>query len=117
MSMGLNFTRHSDCTLTAYSDSDWAGCPSTRKLTGGFCTFLGQNLISWSSKKQPTVSKSSTEAEYRSLSETASELTWISILLRERGISLPVTPELFGDKLSSVYLTVNPAFHKRKKAL
>lgn len=47
-----------------------------------------------------------------SLSETASEMAWISILLRELGISLPVTPELFGDNLSSIYLTANPAFHK-----
>ena len=115
VSMGISFLRDTDCTLRAYSDSDWAGCPSTRRSTGGFCTFLGQNLISWSSKKQPTVSKSSTEAEYRALSETASELAWISMLLKELGISLPVTPQLFGDNLSSIYLTANPAFHRRTK--
>ena len=115
VSMGLLFLHDTDCTLRAYSDSDWAGCQSTRRSTGGFCTFLGQNLISWSSKKQPTLSKSSTEAEYRSLSETASELAWMSILLKELGISLLVTPELFRDNLSSIYLTANPAFHKRTK--
>lgn len=113
--MGLSFVNDTDCTLRAYSDSDWAGCPSTRRSTGGFCTSFGQNLISWSSKKQPTVSKSSTEAEYSSLSETASKLAWISHLLKELGISLPVTPELFGDNLPSIYLTANPAFHKRTK--
>lgn len=101
--------------LYSHCISDWAGCPATRRSTGGFCTYLGQNLISWSSKKQPTVSKSSTEAEYRSLSETASELTWMSMVLKELGISLPVTPQLFGDNLSLVYLTANPAFHKRTK--
>ena len=113
MSMGLSFLNVTDCTLRAYSD--WAGCSSTRRSTGGFCTFLGQNLISWSSQKQPTVSKSSTEAEYRTLSETALELAWISHLLNELGISLPMTPELFGDNLSSIYLTASPAFHKRTK--
>ena len=115
VAMGVSLVRDTDCTLRSYSDNDWAGCPATRRSTGGFCTFLGQNLISWSSKKQPTVSKSSTEAEYRSLSETASEMAWISILLKELGISLPVTPGLFGDNLSSIYLTENPAFHKRTK--
>lgn len=72
---GINFAPDTDFTLCAYSDSNWAGCPHTRRSTGGFCTFLGSNIISWSSKKQPTVSRSLTEAEYRSLSETASELS------------------------------------------
>ena len=115
VTMGVSLVQDTDCTLRAYSDSDWAGCPATRRSTGGLCTFIGQNLISWSSKKQQTVSKSSTEAEYMSLPETASEMAWISILLRELGISLPVTPELFGDNLSSIYLTANPAFHKWTK--
>lgn len=102
-------------TLKAYSDSDWDGCPITRRSTEGFCTFLGKNLIYWSFKKQPTISKSSTEAEYRSLSEAASEITWISSVLRELGIPLLATPELYGGNLSFVYLTANPAFHKRTK--
>lgn len=114
-SMGISFMAATDCTLRAYSDSDWAGCVPTRRSTGGFCTFLGQNLISWSSKKQPTVSRSTTEAEYRSLSETASELSWIGSVLRELGVDLPLTPELFGDNISSIYLTANQTFHKRTK--
>lgn len=113
--MGINFNNECDNTLRAYSDSDWGGCKSTRRSTGGFCTFLGTNIISWSSKKQNTVSRSSTEAEYRSLSDTAQEITWISAILKEIGIPLPVTPELYGDNLSSVYLTANPAFHARSK--
>ena len=72
--MGINFTKETDCVVRAYSDSDWGGCPSTHRSTRGFCTFLGSNLISWSSLKQPSVSRSSTEAEYRSLSQTATEL-------------------------------------------
>ena len=58
--MGISFNNDSACVLRAYSDSDWAGCKVTRRSTGGFCTYLGQNLISWSSRKHPTVSKSST---------------------------------------------------------
>jgi Reverse transcriptase (RNA-dependent DNA polymerase) len=64
---GIKFRPSNDLTLHAYSDSDWAGCPGDRKSTTGYLVFLGQNLISWSSRKQPTVARSSTEVEYRSL--------------------------------------------------
>lgn len=67
-SMGISIIKETDFMLRAYSDSDWGGCSTTKQSTGGYCTFLGSNLISWSSQKQPTVSRSSTEAEYRSLS-------------------------------------------------
>ena len=115
MTMGINFRKDSDCTLRAYSDSDWSGCQETRRSTGGYCTYFGLNLISWSSQKQSSVSKSSTEAEYRTLSEAASEITWLSSILKELRIPLLRPPELYCDNLSSVYLTANPAFHKRTK--
>ncbi|XP_048614956.1 uncharacterized mitochondrial protein AtMg00810-like, partial [Brassica napus] len=92
--LGINFTSETDFAVKAYSDSDWGGCSSTRHSTGGICTFLGPNLISWSSLKQNSVSRSSTEAEYRSLSETATELHWIGSVMRELGIPMKTTPEL-----------------------
>ena len=113
--MGISIIKDTDFKLRAYSDSDWGGCSTTKRSTGGYCTFLGSNLISWSSQKQSTVSQSSTEAEYRSQSETACEITWLCILLRELGVPLPEKPELYGDNLSSVHLTSNPAYHKRSK--
>lgn len=67
-SRGLFFPAGSSTQLQAYSDSDWAGCPDTRKSTMGWCMFLGDALISWKCKKQESVSKSSTEAEYRAMS-------------------------------------------------
>ncbi|XP_017187728.2 uncharacterized mitochondrial protein AtMg00810-like [Malus sylvestris] len=69
-----------DVRLNAFSDADYAGNPDTRHSTGGFCIYLGTNLISWSSKKQKTVSRSSTEAEYRQLAYTAAELSWLGSL-------------------------------------
>lgn len=63
MRLGLKIVKDTDLTLSAYCDSDWAGCKETRRSTTGFCTLLGKDLISWSAKRQPTVSRSSTEAE------------------------------------------------------
>lgn len=74
VSHGLHIKPAPSLSLHAYSDADWADSPNDRKSTSGFCIFLGPNLISWSSKKQPTVSRSSTEAEYRSLAVASSEL-------------------------------------------
>ena len=107
--------KNADFKLRAYSDSDHAGCRETRRSTGGFCTFLGNNIISWSSKKQPTVSKSSTEAEYRALSDATSEIIWLNNMLRDLHIPQPDPPELYGDNLSSIYLAANPVLHTRSK--
>lgn len=95
--MGLSFNKNTDFKLTTYSD--WSGCADTRRSTGGFSTFLGSNLISWSSKKHLTISKSSIEAKYRSLSEATSEITWLWLILKEIGIPLPSTLVLLCDKL------------------
>ncbi|KAL0842944.1 hypothetical protein Bca101_016189 [Brassica carinata] len=112
---GISFYSDTDFTVRAYSDSDWGGCPDTRRSTGGFCTFLGSNIISWSAQKQQSVSRSSTEAEYRTLSDTAAELVWLINLMREIGIPHTAPPELYCDNLSAVYLSATPAMHKRSK--
>nr|GFA17078.1 ribonuclease H-like domain-containing protein [Tanacetum cinerariifolium] len=69
--------------LVAYSDADWAGCPTTRRSTSGYCVFLGNNLLSWSVKRQPTLSWSSAEAEYRGVANAVGETCWLRNLLRE----------------------------------
>ncbi|KAM0028585.1 putative RNA-directed DNA polymerase [Helianthus debilis subsp. tardiflorus] len=74
---GLQLHSSSGLSLTAYSDADWGGCPDSRRSTSGYCVYLGNNLISWSSKQQPTVSQSNAEAEYKGVANAVAETSWI----------------------------------------
>ncbi|KAK6120356.1 hypothetical protein DH2020_045902 [Rehmannia glutinosa] len=82
-STGLFYPSQSHTQLMAYSDADWGTCPDTRKSLTGYCVFLGGALISWKTKKQNTVSRSSAETEYRALTATVCELQWISYIARD----------------------------------
>jgi hypothetical protein len=112
---GLLLNRSNVSNLEAFSDADWAGCPDDRKSTGEYCVFLGSNLISWSSKKHPTVSRSSTEAEYKLVANATVELLWIQYLLRDLGVQLTSPPKLWCDNIGATYLAANPVFHARTK--
>ncbi|KAJ9564143.1 hypothetical protein OSB04_000109 [Centaurea solstitialis] len=101
--------------LVAYSDADWGGCPDSRRSTSGYCVFLGDNLLSWSAKRQPTVSRSSAEAEYRGVANAVAETTWIRNLLFELHNPLSRASVVFCDNVSAVYLSNNPVQHQRTK--
>ena len=101
--------------LVAYSDADWVGCPDTRRSTSGYSIYLGNNLVSWSAKKQPIVSRSSYEFEYRALSLTTVKLLWLTHLLHDLRISLLQQPLLLCDNKSAIFLSSNPVSHKRAK--
>ncbi|CAH9088823.1 unnamed protein product [Cuscuta epithymum] len=110
----LQPTSQATCVI-AYSDVDWAGCPDTSRSTTGFDVFLGSNLVSWKSKKQPTVSKSSTEAEYRAVAYTVQDTLHIRSVLFELGFPVTTLVQLFCDNISASYLTANPVQHARSK--
>ncbi|XP_019184565.1 PREDICTED: uncharacterized protein LOC109179510 [Ipomoea nil] len=111
----LQLTVSETSALHAYSDSDWASCPLDRKSIGGYVVFLGSNLISWLSRKQRTVARSSTEAEYKALADVAAEVASIVSLLRELGLHTGVPPTLWCDNLGATYTCANPVFHARTK--
>ncbi|KAL2235782.1 UNVERIFIED_CONTAM: Retrovirus-related Pol polyprotein from transposon RE2 [Sesamum indicum] len=114
---GLFFPLQNKLNLIAFSDADWGGCLQTRKSLTGFCVFLGETPISWKTKKQVTVSRSTAEAEYRSLASTVCELVWINYMLQEFEIEAGLPIPLFCDNKGAIHITANPVFHKRTKHL
>lgn len=103
--------------LHAYSDADWAGDTDDFVSTNAYILYLGTTPIAWSSKKQSGVARSSTEAEYRSVANTAAEIRWVCSLLTELGVRLPTTLVVYCDNVGATYLSANHVFHSRMKHL
>ena len=111
----LLFPSTSSLKLSAYSDASWDSDPSDRKSTTGFCVFLGDSLISWKSKKQDVVSRSSTEAEYRAMAVTTCEIVWLRWLLADMGVDVSQPTPLHCDNKSAMQIAKNSVFHERTK--
>ncbi|XP_048501622.1 uncharacterized mitochondrial protein AtMg00810-like [Beta vulgaris subsp. vulgaris] len=112
---GILLASKSAAKLQANCDSDWAGCPNTRRSTTGFCILLGKSPIAWKSKKQTVVARSTTEAEYRSLAMTICEVIWVKQLLRELGIKEWGSTPIFCDNQAALAIAVNPVHHEKTK--
>lgn len=107
-SLGVHLRRMSSPTMTAYSDADWAGCPDTRRSTSSYYVFLGDALVSWSSKRQTMVSRSSAEAEYRGVVNTMAECSWLRQLLGELHCPVDKATVVFCDNVSTIFMSCNP---------
>nr|GEY58007.1 ribonuclease H-like domain-containing protein [Tanacetum cinerariifolium] len=103
-----------DSKLSA-DDTDWAGYPTTLRSTSGYCIFLRNNLLSWSSKRQFTISHSSAEAECLGVANAVTETCWLRNLLRKLHTPLSTATLVYCDNVSVVNLSLNPVQHKRTK--
>ncbi|XP_068466265.1 uncharacterized mitochondrial protein AtMg00810-like [Phaseolus vulgaris] len=113
-SHGLLLQPSPHLTIVAFADAGWGSDPDDRKSISGYTVFFGSNPVVWSSNKKKTVSRSTTEAEYRSIAAALAEIKWVSNLLQELSISFP-TPKIYSDNLGAVLLTANPIMHFKTK--
>ena len=107
---GLFYSAQSPLVLRAFSDADWAGDPTDHRSTTGYCFLLGSSLISWRSKKQTHMARSSTKAEYRAIADTTSELLWLKWLLKDLSMSTSSATPPYCDNQSAIHIAHNDVF-------
>ncbi|RVW22780.1 Retrovirus-related Pol polyprotein from transposon RE1 [Vitis vinifera] len=112
---GVLYENRGHTQVVGYTNVDWAGSPTDRRSTLGYCVFIGGNLISWKSKKQDVVAKSSAEAEYRAMALATCELIWLRHLLRELRFGKDEQMKLICDNQAALHIASNPVFHERTK--
>jgi hypothetical protein len=115
LAKGLFYSFSSTLKFSGFTDSDWASCHATRRSMTGYCVFLGTSLLFWKSKKKSTVSRSSSEAEYRALARLSCELQWLQYLFQDLEIFIEQPSLVYCDNKSAIYLAHNPIFHERTK--
>lgn len=115
ITLGIFFSSSTPMTLHAFSDADWAGNKDDYTSTGAYIVYLGKQPISWASRKQKSVARSTTEAEYRSVADTAAELRWGLSLAKELGVPISGRPTIYCDNIGATQLCSNHVFHTRMK--
>ena len=112
---GLFFRKTENRDTKVYSDADWAGNITDKRSTSGYCSFVWGNLVTWRSKKQSVVARSSAEAEYRALAQGICEGIWIKRVLSELGqmSSFPIL--MMCENQAAISIAKNPVHHDRTK--
>jgi len=112
---GIYFEKGKSRELVVYTDADHAGFLPDRRSTSGYCTMLWGNVVTWRSKKQTVVSRSSAEAELRAIAHGVCEGLWIIRILKELGLALKTPIRLRSDSMSAIAMVRNPIHHERTK--
>ncbi|CAM8918217.1 unnamed protein product [Rhodiola kirilowii] len=111
---GLWYTKDSNSCPVGYCDADWAANAEDRKITSEGCFFLGNNLISWISKKQNSISLSTAEAEYIAAGSLCTQMLWMKQMLEEYGVKQDVMT-LYCNNMSAINISKNPVHHSKTK--
>ncbi|GJW96531.1 ribonuclease H-like domain-containing protein [Tanacetum coccineum] len=111
----VQFLKNNKLNVKAYSDVDWAKCPVIRKSVSGFVDMIGNYPVSWKSKKQPTISRSLAEAEYRCLAATTCKIIWLCNILGDLKVSMLLPVKIFCDSNSAIQIACNHVFHEKTK--
>ena len=112
---GLMFSKHTHMDLEGYTYADWAGSITNRLSPSGYFTFVGGNLVTWRSKKQKVVARSSAEAEFRGMAQGVCELLWLWRLLKDLGVKPLKAKNLYCDNKAVIEIAHNPVQHDRTK--
>ncbi|KAK8924049.1 hypothetical protein KSP39_PZI019433 [Platanthera zijinensis] len=112
---GILFTSNSDLKIEVYTDADWAGSVEDRRSTSGYFSFIGGNLVTWRSKKQQVISRSSAEAEFRAMAHDICEGLWLRSLMSDLGLSETAPIRLYCDNKAAISIANNPVHHDRTK--
>ncbi|GKC65682.1 hypothetical protein Tco_1098280, partial [Tanacetum coccineum] len=112
---GITFKGCDHNNLRVFVDSDWAKCKVTKRSITRYSVFLGNNLVSWKSKKQSVVSRSSTEAEFRAMCNVCCEIMWIKKILTDLQVDIDLPIEMNYDNNSATQISANPVLHERSK--
>lgn len=112
---GILFSKHGHLRVDGYTDADWAGSADDRRSTSGYFTFVGGNLVTWRSKKQHVVARSSAKAEFRGMALGVCELLWLKTLLEDIGFGPKEEMKLHCDNTSAIEIAHNPVQHDRTK--
>ncbi|KAG7583314.1 hypothetical protein ISN44_As08g028370 [Arabidopsis suecica] len=112
---GLFYSSNPNMDLKAFADADLSACPDSRRSVSAYCIFLGDSLISWKSRKQDVVSRSSAESEYRAMALAVCDILWVRSLMEDLHLPPSSPTVLYCDNEAAIHIANNPVFHERTK--